>query len=134
MASDANAGERQQALFEKMYLHKRFRVTHGRNAPETLDAASDLVAALLAVGRPYAAYGLAHKTLRRSRRVLGDDHPDTLGTAAKLIVALSELGRHKSAHALAEDTLPRARRVLGPDHPDTLACERNLSAPPRPRR
>jgi len=78
MASDADADERQQALSEKMYRHKRFRVTHGRDAPETLDAANALVAELLAIGRPYAAYGLAEKTLRRSKRVLGDDHPDTL--------------------------------------------------------
>ena len=92
MASDANARERQQALFEKMYLHKRFRVTHGPNAPETLDAADDLVVALLAVGRPYAAHGLAHKTLRRSKRVLGDDHPGTLACERNL------------------SALPRARR------------------------
>ena len=102
--------------------------TLGEDHPDILGSASNLAAALWALGHYEQARQLAEDTLTRQRRVLGDDHPDILGSALILAGALRELGHYEQARQLGEDTLTRCRRVLGNDHPHTLRSAHDLTA------
>ncbi|SDY84689.1 Tetratricopeptide repeat-containing protein [Geodermatophilus africanus] len=108
-------------------LLDRWRSVLGPDHPDTLTAASTLMAALDQLGEKDAARTLGEDTLKRCRRVLGPDHPTTLRLAAALILTRVSMGAEEAGRALGEDTLERCRRVLGPDHPTTLSAATNLA-------
>jgi hypothetical protein len=109
-------------------LWQHWRSQFGDDDAHTLEAASNLAAALWQMGRCADAGELDVDTLDRRRRVLGEDHPDTLRSANALASDLYALGEVQAARDLFEDTLERRRRVLGDDHPDTLSSASNLAA------
>jgi len=99
----------------------------GPDDPFTLNAASNLAAALWHLNQWTAARELDEDTLERRRRVLGEDHPETLRSANNLASDLDALGQREAARDLFEATLERRRAILGDDHPDTLSSAHNLA-------
>ncbi|ADP82497.1 FxSxx-COOH system tetratricopeptide repeat protein [Pseudofrankia inefficax] len=108
--------------------HGRWMSFLGAYHPDTLWAASNLVATLASLGNYPAARILAGDVLIGRRGVLGDDHPDTIRAAGNLAITLRNLGDYEGARPLEEDVLTRLRCLLGDDHPDTIRASDNLAS------
>lgn len=109
----------------KYQLLVQLRETLGADHPETLEAADDLVDALIDLGAMQAARDIGEDTFTRRTRAFGADHPDTLDTANKLVVVLAGLD-DEARLALADDTFSRTRRLLGEDDYRTLTSAEAL--------
>lgn len=108
-------------------LRDRWSKQLGPNHPQTLEATSNLAAALWYLNQWTAARELDEDTLRRRRRFLGEDHPDTLRSANALASDLDVLGQKQAARDLFEKTLKRRREILGDDNRETLRSAHNLA-------
>ena len=99
----------------------------GDDDRHTLDATSNLAAALWHLNQWTDARKMDEETLERRRRVLGEDHPDTFSSANNLASDLDALGLRQEARGLFEATLEQRRRNLGEDHRETLSSAHNLA-------
>ncbi len=103
------------------------RQLNGPEAPETLQALSQLAAASESLGRYAAAEEFAQSALEAQRRVLGPDDPATLRTMQRLATILWNRGRLAEAFELTKQTFRARSRVLGADHHDTLASMQEMA-------
>ncbi|REJ83683.1 MAG: serine/threonine protein kinase [Acidobacteria bacterium] len=120
------APERAEQLFREV-AEGRARLL-GEDHPETLEARSDLAAALWQQERYEEVEAIDRRLLDRHRRVLGADHPGTVDAMNGLAATLFTTGFIAEAAELFADAYRAQRRNRGAEHPSTLMLGNNLGS------
>ena len=110
----------------------------GRDAADTLTAASELEACLKGLRRFEEALPLARRLYEASMALHGEESQHTAKTLANMAWVLNALGKSDEALPLIRRAHATIARVLGPEHRDTLrllstmACNWNMAKGTQP--
>jgi tetratricopeptide (TPR) repeat protein len=100
----------------------------GPGHPDTLAAAGQLAAALLAAGQAAEATSWSEWVLDGRSRVFGPDHPATVAAQAGLGRALTAVGKPGDAATVLAGALAASERVHGADERVTVAVREDHAA------
>ncbi|KAM7217641.1 short-chain dehydrogenase [Rhypophila decipiens] len=99
----------------------------GADDPDTIDAMSDLAAALERCGRFAESAKLQAEAVEKSTNVLGARHNDTLNCVCHLASVLEEMGQMEEAINLQRRVYELKCQTLGNEHPDVLTQGSNYA-------
>jgi hypothetical protein len=127
----ARLGRDEEALQMKRDVYSGRLELYGEEDGQSLGAARNYAAGLIALGRYADAKSWLRKQIPMASRVLGNSNLDTLVMKKMYARALSEdpgatLADLREAVSTLEETERTARRVLGGTHPDTERIEDKL--------
>lgn len=120
-------GEYQEA--EEMFCKaaQRYKETHGKHHPTTLDCKHGLAWTLYQQEKYREAEDIFHKTMEGCEKILGNDHSAMLDSKHGLAWALYKQGKYQESEDIFHKAVIVCEKKHGKDHPATLDCKHGLA-------